>query len=116
MNWEAEKLYGVEGCGPFDEFWCHRQKHQRRYVPDFFVEYVDGKKEIVEVKDPSRIDFMVLLRLARLPHTPRTSEIPHPQLVTNLKHRAVVAHGFAVGCARIQRGAAGRRARPAGGC
>ena len=20
VNWEAEKLYGVEGCGPFDEF------------------------------------------------------------------------------------------------
>lgn len=20
MNWEAEKLYGVEGCGPFNEF------------------------------------------------------------------------------------------------
>jgi hypothetical protein len=25
-------------------------------VPDFFVEYADGKKEIVEVKDPSRMD------------------------------------------------------------
>lgn len=20
VNWETEKLYGVEGCGPFDEF------------------------------------------------------------------------------------------------
>jgi len=36
--------------------WIDGQKHQRRYVPDFFVEYVDGNKEIVEVKDPSRID------------------------------------------------------------
>lgn len=36
--------------------WIDGQKHQRRYVPDFFVEYVDGKKEIIEVKDPSRID------------------------------------------------------------
>lgn len=36
--------------------WIDGQKHQRRYVPDFFIEYADGKKEIVEVKDPSRID------------------------------------------------------------
>ena len=36
--------------------WIDGQKHQRRYVPDFFVEHVDGKKEIVEVKDPSRLD------------------------------------------------------------
>ena len=36
--------------------WIDGQKHQRRYVPDFFVEYVDGAKVIVEVKDPSRID------------------------------------------------------------
>jgi hypothetical protein len=25
-------------------------------VPDFHAEYVDGKKEIVEVRDPSRMD------------------------------------------------------------
>jgi len=36
--------------------WIDGQKHQRRYVPDFFVEYLDGKKEIREVKDPTRID------------------------------------------------------------
>ena len=36
--------------------WIDGQKHQRRYVPDFFVEYDDGKKAIIEVKDPSRID------------------------------------------------------------
>jgi hypothetical protein len=36
--------------------WIDGQKHQRRYVPDFFVEYSDGRKVIVEVKDPSRVD------------------------------------------------------------
>lgn len=36
--------------------WIDGQKHQRRYVPDFFVEYDHGSKVIVEVKDPSRID------------------------------------------------------------
>ena len=36
--------------------WIDGQKHQRKYVPDFFVEYEDGKKVIIEVKDPSRID------------------------------------------------------------
>ena len=36
--------------------WIDGQKHQRRYVPDFIVEYEDGSKVIIEVKDPSRID------------------------------------------------------------
>ncbi len=36
--------------------WIDGQKHQRRYVPDFFVEYEDGRKEILEIKDPSRLD------------------------------------------------------------
>jgi len=36
--------------------WIDNQKHQRRYVPDFIVEYVDGRKVIIEVKDPSRVD------------------------------------------------------------
>lgn len=36
--------------------WIDGQKHQRRYVPDFLVEYEDGRKVIVEVKDPSRLD------------------------------------------------------------
>ena len=36
--------------------WIDGQKHQRRYVPDFFVEYEDGSKAIIEVKDPSRVD------------------------------------------------------------
>ncbi len=36
--------------------WIDGQKHQRRYVPDFLVEYEDGRKTVIEVKDPSRID------------------------------------------------------------
>jgi len=36
--------------------WVDVQKHMRRYVPDFIVEYIDGHKSILEVKDPSRID------------------------------------------------------------
>lgn len=36
--------------------WIDGQKHQRRYVPDFVVEYDDGRKAIIEVKDPSRLD------------------------------------------------------------
>ena len=36
--------------------WIDGQKHQRRYVPDFLVEYTDGRKALIEVKDPSRID------------------------------------------------------------
>ena len=36
--------------------WIDGQKHQRRYVPDFLVEYVDARKALLEVKDPSRLD------------------------------------------------------------
>ena len=36
--------------------WIDNQKHQRRYLPDFIVEYEDGRRIILEVKDPSRID------------------------------------------------------------
>ena len=36
--------------------WIDVQKHQRRYLPDFLVEYEDGSKVVIEVKDPSRID------------------------------------------------------------
>ena len=36
--------------------WIDAQKHQRRYVPDFLVEYEDGRKAVIEVKDPSRMD------------------------------------------------------------
>src|SRR3989337_4239152 len=36
--------------------WIDGQKHQRRYVPDFLVEFEDGRKVLIEVKDPSRVD------------------------------------------------------------
>ena len=36
--------------------WIDNQKHQRRYVPDFIVEYDDSRKVVIEVKDPSRLD------------------------------------------------------------
>src|SRR5438876_8437854 len=36
--------------------WIDGQKHQRRYCPDFLVEYIDGSKAVIEVKDPSRLD------------------------------------------------------------
>ena len=36
--------------------WIDGQRHRRRYVPDFLVEYEDGRKAVIEVKDPSRID------------------------------------------------------------
>jgi len=36
--------------------WIDGQKHQRRYIPDFLVEYTDGRKAVIEVKDPSRMD------------------------------------------------------------
>ncbi len=43
--------------GPsFSEGFDRGQKHQRRYVPDFLVEYEGGRKAIIEVKDPSRLD------------------------------------------------------------
>jgi len=36
--------------------WVDVQKHMRKYVPDFIVEYTDGRRVLIEVKDPSRID------------------------------------------------------------
>lgn len=36
--------------------WIDGQRHQRRYVPDFLVQYEDGRKVLIEVKDPSRVD------------------------------------------------------------
>jgi TnsA-like endonuclease N terminal len=36
--------------------WVDSQKHMRRYNPDFIVEYTDGRKGLLEIKDPSRID------------------------------------------------------------
>jgi len=42
--------------------WIDGQKHQRHYVPDFLVQYTDGHKAIIEVKDPSRLDSPDVLR------------------------------------------------------
>lgn len=42
--------------------WIDGQKHQRRYSPDFLVEYEDGSKAIIEAKDPSRLDSNDVLR------------------------------------------------------
>lgn len=36
--------------------WIDGQKRRRRYVPDFLVEYEDGRKALNEVKDPSKIE------------------------------------------------------------
>jgi hypothetical protein len=42
--------------------WVDSQKHMRRYAPDFIVEYIDGRKALLEVKDPSRMDSPEVLR------------------------------------------------------
>ncbi len=36
--------------------WIDGQKHQRRYRPDFLVEFEGNRIVIIEVKDPTRID------------------------------------------------------------
>lgn len=36
--------------------WIDGQKHQRRYLPDFLVEYEDGSRKLVETKDKSKMD------------------------------------------------------------
>lgn len=36
--------------------WIDGQKHQRRYHPDFLVEYDDGTRKLIETKDKSKID------------------------------------------------------------
>lgn len=33
-----------------------RSRELSRYYPDFFVEYVDGHKELIEIKPKSRVD------------------------------------------------------------
>lgn len=42
--------------------WIDGQRHQRKYCPDFLVEYEDRRKSIIEVKDPSRLDSPDVLR------------------------------------------------------
>ncbi|MFZ4509127.1 MAG: TnsA endonuclease N-terminal domain-containing protein [Fimbriimonas sp.] len=36
--------------------WIDGQKHQRRYHPDFLVEYEDASRKLIEAKDKSKID------------------------------------------------------------
>ena len=36
--------------------WVDVQKRMRRYLPDFIVQYTDGRRVVLEVKDPSRVD------------------------------------------------------------
>ena len=44
--------------------WIDSQGKRRNYRPDFIVEYADGRKTIVEVKDPSRVDSPAVQRKA----------------------------------------------------
>jgi len=45
--------------------WIDAQKHQRRYHPDFLVEYTDGTKALIEVKNPTLVDSDDVLRKRR---------------------------------------------------
>jgi hypothetical protein len=49
----------IRHCHPRDR---RAKKHQRKYAPDFLVEYEDSRKAIIEVKDPSRMDSPDVLR------------------------------------------------------
>lgn len=44
--------------------WLDGQGRQCNYKPDFLVEYADGRKTIIEVKDPSKIDSPAIQRKA----------------------------------------------------
>lgn len=44
--------------------WIDSNGRQCNYRPDFLVEYADGRKAIIEVKDPSRIDSPSVVRKA----------------------------------------------------
>jgi hypothetical protein len=45
--------------------WIDAQKHNRRYHPDFLVEYIDGSKVLIEVKNPAQVDSDDVLRKRR---------------------------------------------------
>ena len=45
--------------------WIDSQGRQRNYRPDFLVEFADGRKAIIEVKDPSKIDSQAVQRKRR---------------------------------------------------
>ena len=42
--------------------WIDTQGRKCNYRPDFLVEYTDGRKEIIEVKNPALIDSPAVLR------------------------------------------------------
>ena len=45
--------------------WIDANGRQSKYRPDFLVEYTDGRKAIIEVKDPSKMDSQAILRKRR---------------------------------------------------
>lgn len=45
--------------------WLDPQGRRCNYRPDFLVEYTDGRKKIIEVKDPTRIDSPAVQRKRR---------------------------------------------------
>ena len=45
--------------------WIDANGRQSNYRPDFLVEYTDGRKTIIEVKDPSKMDSQAILRKRR---------------------------------------------------
>ena len=45
--------------------WIDANGRQSKYRPDFLVEYADGRKTIIEVKDPSKMDSQAILRKRR---------------------------------------------------
>ena len=42
--------------------WIDARGRKCHYRPDFIVEYTDGRKAFIEVKDPSRMDSPAVLR------------------------------------------------------
>ncbi len=42
--------------------WIDQHGRQRNYRPDFLVEYTDGRKAIIEVKNPALMDSPSVLR------------------------------------------------------
>lgn len=45
--------------------WIDANGRQSNYRPDFLVEYADGRKAIIEVKDPSKLDSQAIQRKRR---------------------------------------------------
>ena len=45
--------------------WIDTQGRKRNYRPDFIVEYTDGRKIIIEVKNPAMMDSPEVLRKRR---------------------------------------------------